>query len=303
MIRIFTTTRSSRKGRRLFHPISQRPLLAVAVAAVAIVCFGVILARPLTGQASVRRGATADPAVMRRLIDPGHRERREAFEKLQQSGAALGSNEIFPSLLQALKLECAYEMERESRGESREDGDYYESLIDTAGRMRDKRAIEALALAAGTIGGVDQSYLADLAPDSVPALIELAHKPTWYFRGGGFNPWVPGYDTLRITLLRRGVFDQAPELKLAVIRELILTLDSPDEWRRGTAVEGLFPLRHDPVIRPRIEAVAAYDTDTAIGKDGLWYPLREKARTILSPPGGDKEWWVARSSDAGACRL
>ncbi len=46
--------------------------------------------------------------------------------KLQQSGAALGGDEIFPSLLQALlKLECAYEMERESRGEFREDGDYY----------------------------------------------------------------------------------------------------------------------------------------------------------------------------------
>jgi len=270
--------------------------------------------------------AYAQPAppidvVLQDLASPDRLTRAQGLSALlaQSGGEAGGGNARRVSVIQLLhahpeqaeRIKTALITALEKLGEEYEAamranqqldesfGEYSMALTDAVAALQDPRAVKGLL----SIGGIEG--VADICPVAVDAIIERSHAPELFWQGVSLHTNAFAVRTLGLCLQRPAMMRAKPEVASKIRRELLAHLDSPDSTVRIVAAEVLSPLRADPEVQAKLQAVATADPHFGLDgatKDRVTFRVRETAAAALSPSDA-LSFYVTRTLDTRACRV
>lgn len=268
----------------------------------------------------------AQPAIDAALSDLGSASidtRTEALYSLvrlsgQQAGtggwviALLNSNpkeaeRIRTALISALERQGAeyQELIKGDKQMSEAFLNYWVDLTDTVAALDDPRAAKGLlwGLASGAPAAV--GGLADMCPAVVHSIIHMANEPVVNWRGAPLNVRAQAINVLG-HCLRRPQAKFSPESAAEIRRELMMAADDPDWNVRARAADALMPLRADPEVQAKLQALAGADPYISPAnrtkEGGAKFVVREFAARALDPPASSL-FYVRRTAQSRTCSV
>jgi hypothetical protein len=177
------------------------------------------------------------------------------------------------------------------------------SLTGAVSALQDPRAVKGLvsSFSAGSTEG-----LADICPDAVDALIQRIHEPDLYLQGNAVGGRRQAVTALGWCLQRPAMMRANPDVAIKIRRELLTDLGDPDWSIRLHAVDALIPLRTDPEVRAKLQAVAATDPyitadNSPPNRPGARFVVRDGASFILNSDAFS--FYVTRTPETRSCHL